>query len=278
MKLMSFAVADQNYKSYGIATAAGVVDLGHHTGHGDIKSILTPEKLADLSQKNFKKVDYSFEDITFLPVIETPGKILCVGMNYADKRQEFNEQNTSPTIFIRFPDSQTGHNDVVVKPEISTEFDYEGEMAVIIGKTGRNIDKEHAYEFVAGYSCYMDGSVRDWQNSSITAGKNWPKTGAFGPYLVTTDEVPDPHNLGIKTYLNGQTVQEDHTKNMIYTIPDLLAYLSTFTELNPGDVILTGSPGGVGKKRTPPLFLKQDDVIEVEIEAVGLLQNRVHES
>ncbi len=278
MKLMSFSVADQTYKSYGIATHSGVVDLGRHTGHKDIKNILTPEKLADLSRRNFKDTDYSFEEITFLPVIETPGKILCVGMNYADKRQEFNEQNTSPTIFIRFPDSQTGHNDIVVKPEISTEFDYEGEMAVIIGKTGRNIDKERAYEFVAGYSCYMDGSVRDWQNSSITAGKNWPRTGAFGPYLVTTDEVPNPHNLSIKTYLNGQTVQDDHTKNMIYTIPDLLAYLSTFTELNPGDVILTGSPGGVGKKRTPPLFLKQDDVIEVEIEAVGLLQNRVHES
>ncbi len=275
MKLISFAVDAKNYKSFGLVTASGIVDLGLKTGNIGIKSILTPEKLSALRVQQFDRVDYALEEVRFLPVIEQPGKILGWGMNYAEKRQEFNHTATTPIVFIRFADSQTAHNDVLIKPKESDQFDYEGELAVIIGKSGRNIEKSEAYEYVAGYSCYIDGSARDWQNSSITAGKNWPKTGAFGPYLVTTDEIPDPHKLTIKTVLNEQTVQDDRTDNMIYTIPDMLAFLSSFTELNPGDVILTGSPGGVGKSRTPPLFLKENDVLRVEIESVGVLINKV---
>ncbi|WP_434779507.1 fumarylacetoacetate hydrolase family protein [Neisseria sp. Ec49-e6-T10] len=277
MKLISFEVKAQSYQSYGVLTDAGIVDLGKPTGQTDIKSILQVEQLKILQQQTFNTVHYQLDEIELLPVVPTPEKILCVGMNYADKCQEFNVQNTSPTIFIRFADSQAAHKEPLIKPKIANEFDFEGEMAVIIGKTGRHIKEEDALDFVAGYSCYMDGSVRDWQNSSITAGKNWPKTGAFGPCLVTTDDIPDPHNLTIQTFLNGQTVQSDHTSNMMDKIPYLLSYISTFTELNPGDVILTGSPGGVGKKRTPPLFLKKGDVIEVEIEKIGRLSNIIDE-
>lgn len=137
------------------------------------------------------------------------------------------------------------------------------------------IARETALEHVAGYSCYMDSSVRDWQHSWFTAGENWRQTGSFGPWLVTCDEIPDPHALDIRTYLNGARVQDDNTGNMIHKIPDLIAYISTFSALSPGDVIITGSPGGVGKKRNPPLFLKHGDLVEVEIEKIGRLRNTI---
>lgn len=218
------------------------------------------------------------EEITFLPVIEEPGKIFCVGMNYAEKRKEFAETNNAPTLFIRFPDSQTGHAQPVIKPVLSSEFDYEGELAVIIGKPGSRIDVNDALSHVAGYSCYMDGSVRDWQHAWFTAGKNWTQTGAFGPYMTTADEIPDPHALTIHTWLNGMLVQNDSTGSMIHKVADLIAYISTFTSLSAGDVIITGSPGGVGKKRNPPLFMHHGDRVEVEIENLGRLMNTIVEA
>lgn len=162
--------------------------------------------------------------------------------------------------------------DVIVKIDHKTG-DYEGELAVIIGKDGIHISEKDALSHVAGYSCYMDGSVRDWQHTWFTAGKNWPQTGGFGPCLTTTDEIPDPANLVISTYLNGNRVQHDNTSNLIHKIPELIAYISSFTALSAGDVIITGSPGGVGKKRIPPLFMKAGDCIEVEIEKIGRLTN-----
>ena len=196
-------------------------------------------------------------------------------MNYADKRAEFAETSAAPTLFVRFPHSQTGHRAPVLKPAVTDEFDYEGELAVVIGKAGHGIRAADAYDHVAGYSCYMDGSVRDWQHTWFTAGKNWSQTGAFGPWLVTRDEIPDPHDLGIRTYLNRREVQSDTTGSMIHKIPELIEYISAFTPLVPGDVIITGSPGGVGKKRKPPLFLKEGDVVEVDIDRIGCLQNRI---
>jgi len=199
-------------------------------------------------------------------------------MNYAEKRKEFSETNNAPTLFIRFPDSQTGHARPVIKPNLTEEFDYEGELAVIIGKAGENINRSDALSHVAGYSCYMDGSVRDWQHAWFTAGKNWRQTGAFGPYMTTVDEIPDPHALSIQTYLNGMLVQNDSTASMIHKVADLIAYISTFTMLSPGDVIITGSPGGVGKKRNPPLFMHEGDCVEVAIEKLGRLTNTIVES
>ena len=196
----------------------------------------------------------------------------------ADKRKEFDQHNLAPTFFVRFPDSQTGHNEPVLKPRHSSEFDYEGELAVIIGKGGENISRDDALRHVAGYSCYMDGSARDWQHTWFTAGKNWRKTGAFGPWMATADEIPDPHQLAIRTWLNGRMVQEDNTSSMIHKVAELIEYISTFTRLSPGDVIITGSPGGVGKKRNPPLFMKEGDRIEVEIEHIGHLSNVIVEA
>lgn len=278
MRLASFL--DRGVRSYGIVRADGVVDLGRRLGnqYSNLKALLNADALAEAAQYQDAPVDLAIDAITFLPVIEQPGKILCVGMNYAAKRQEFDQHNPAPTLFVRFADSQTGHNRPVVKPHSSCEFDYEGELAVIIGKGGENIPSAVALAHVAGYSCYMDGSARDWQHSWFTAGKNWRQTGAFGPWLTTADEIPDPHQLAIRTWLNGRMVQEDNTGSMIHKVAELIEYISTFTRLSPGDVIITGSPGGVGKKRNPPLFMKAGDRIEVEIEHVGHLSNLIVES
>jgi 2-keto-4-pentenoate hydratase/2-oxohepta-3-ene-1,7-dioic acid hydratase in catechol pathway len=273
MKLASFV--HQGIRSYGIVKADGVVDLGRRLGdrYSDLKSLLAADALNEAQQLSGEKPDLSFDALEFLPVIDNPGKILCVGMNYADKRKEFDQHNPAPTLFVRFADSQTGHQTPVLKPRHSSEFDYEGELAVIIGKSGEDISREEALSHVAGYSCYMDGSARDWQHTWFTAGKNWRQTGAFGPWMTTADEIPDPHQLAIRTWLNGRMVQEDNTASMIHKVAELIEYISTFTRLNAGDVIITGSPGGVGKKRTPPLFMHAGDRIEVEIENIGHLSN-----
>lgn len=278
MKLASYLY--QGHRSYGLVTRGGLIDLGSRLGDRftDLQSLLAANALELARSHVGQLIDFTFDEVSFLPVIEYPGKILCVGMNYADKRKEFDQHDPAPTLFVRFPDSQTGHNRPVLKPRYSYEFDYEGELAVIIGKEGENISHEQALSYVAGYSCYMDGSARDWQHTWFTAGKNWRQTGAFGPWMVTADEIPDPHCLTIRTWLNGKMVQDDNTHHMIHKVPELIEYISTFTHLSAGDVIITGSPGGVGKKRNPPLFMKPGDCIEVEIEGIGHLCNLVVEA
>ncbi|AOV97273.1 5-oxopent-3-ene-1,2,5-tricarboxylate decarboxylase [Edwardsiella hoshinae] len=277
MKLVSYLSRGQ--RSYGIARPEGLIDLKRHLGldYADLKSLLGAQALAEARKFEHHPVDVDYMAITFLPVIENPNKILCVGMNYPEKRREFDQQDPAPTLFVRFADSQTGHMTPLLKPWQSQQFDYEGELAVVIGRGGSNIPRAQALTHVAGYSCYMDGSVRDWQHSWFTAGKNWSRTGAFGPWLVTRDEIPDPQQLRILTRLNGHVVQEDNTAAMIHPIAQLVEYISTFTLLSPGDVIITGSPGGVGKKRNPPLFMQPGDCIEVEIERVGHLSNHIVE-
>lgn len=277
MKLLSF-ITKNNNKSYGIYNGAGIIDLGARLSwkFPNLKAVLEADGgLQEAALYATEAVDFDLDSIQFLPVIERPNKILCVGMNYAEKRAEFGETNSAPTLFVRFPDSQTGHKSTVLKPAFTNEFDYEGELAIIIGKSGLNIPEAEALNYIAGYSCYMDGSVRDWQHSWFTAGKNWEKTGSFGPWMVTSEEIADPGNLQLQTFLNGQKMQDDNTINLIHSVPELIAYISTFTKLSPGDVIITGSPGGVGKKRNPPIFMNEGDLIEIEIEKIGRLQNRV---
>lgn len=273
MKLISYNYNEQEH--YGISTPQGIVDLTTRIGqqYPDLKSLIAGGAIKRAQNYSNEIPDFTEQEVEYLPVITRPNKILCVGMNYADKRLEFNQTDPAPTLFVRFPDSQTGHNCPLIKPSITNEFDYEGELAVIIGKDGSHIKQENALSHVAGYSCYMDGSVRDWQHSWFTAGKNWPKTGGFGPCLTTADEITDPGDLTISTYLNGNRVQHDNTSNLIHKVPELISYISLFTELSAGDVIITGSPGGVGKKRVPPLFMNAGDRIEVEIEKIGRLVN-----
>ncbi|MGA5656559.1 fumarylacetoacetate hydrolase family protein [Rahnella contaminans] len=275
MKIVNFTLSKEHTKSFGIFQTDGIIDVGRHSGCRDINEFMAHHQLDELQRYAQLPADLQLSDISFLPVIDRPGKIFGVGMNYAEKRKEFNETSDAPTLFVRFADSQVGHNGIIIKPASSSQFDYEGELAIIIGRTGRNIPAEDALDFIAGYSCYMDGSVRDWQHKWYTAGKNWPATGAFGPWLVTPDEVGDPQNLSIKTWLNDRLVQNDTTANMVHSIPQMIAYISTFTQLSPGDVIMTGSPGGVGKSRVPPLYLNANDTIEVEIENIGRLTNKI---
>jgi 2-keto-4-pentenoate hydratase/2-oxohepta-3-ene-1,7-dioic acid hydratase in catechol pathway len=276
MKLVSYLVSGR--ASFGLLTDNGIVDLGQKLGdkYVDLKSLLADNEGLSIAKTYLNaSSDINEQDVTYLPIIPNPNKILCVGMNYAEKRAEFNETSSAPTLFVRFPDSQTGHKTNIIKPAITNELDYEGELAIIIGKSCFRIKPEDALSHVAGYSCYMDGSIRDWQYTWFTAGKNWPSTGAFGPCLTTSDEIPDPTVLTLATYLNDQEMQHDSVKNLVHTVPELIAYISTFTRLSPGDVILTGSPGGVGKKRNPPVFMKDGDKIEVEIKGIGRLTNYV---
>jgi 2-keto-4-pentenoate hydratase/2-oxohepta-3-ene-1,7-dioic acid hydratase in catechol pathway len=277
MKLASYVIPGSQDKSYGMVVGCGMIDIGKYLGarYPDLKAVLQAGALAELSVFSQYPIDYQVSDVTFLPVIDKPEKIFCVGMNYADKRKEFAETTDAPTLFIRFADSLAGHACPLVKPDCSSEFDYEGELAVVIGQAAHNVPRADALSYVAGYSCFMDGSVRDMQYTWFTSGKNWLSTGGFGPWLVTGDDIADPQQLPIHTYLNGQQVQGDNTANMVRSIAELIEYISAFSPLSPGDVIITGSPGGVGKKRTPPLFMKDGDVIEVEIGGIGRLRNAV---
>lgn len=277
MKLLSFVNPKSGVKTWGCIEGEMIYDLGKRLSayYPDLKSVIAAKAVDELSRVKPEQADFHASEIRFLPVIENPNKIFCVGMNYMEKRIEFEQTIDAPTLFVRFPDTLSAHGEVVCKPDSSNEFDYEGELAVIIGKPTDNVSREEALDYIAGYSCFMDGSVRDMQYTWFTSGKNWRKTGAFGPWLVTSDEIRDPQDLAISTWLNGNRVQHDTTQNMVRSVAALVEYISRFSPLEAGDVIITGSPGGVGKKRTPPLFMKEGDVIEVEIGKIGRLVNRV---
>lgn len=216
--------------------------------------------------------------VRLLPVVPNPGKILCIGLNYADHVAETGrEQKEHPAVFTRWADTLVAHGDPLIRPQESERFDYEGELAVIIGKGGRRIRKADALAHIAGYSIFNDVSVRDWQRHNIqfTPGKNFPATGAFGPEMVTPDAVPDLASHRVQTLVNGQMVQDQPVSDMIWDIAALIEYCSTFTQLAPGDVIATGTPGGVGDKRTPPLYMKAGDRVDVRIGSIGSLSNPI---
>lgn len=281
MKLASFI--KDGKATYGGVKDDRLVDLGPRFGahFPDLKTLIASGALTDLSSFIETSADSTpLEKAEFLPVIPNPGKIFCIGVNYADHQKEMGRGGSEhPTIFLRFPDTLVAHGQAawVPKPGISTAVDYECELAVIIGKGGRYIGADHALDHVAGYACFNDISIRDWQRhtTQFTAGKNFPHTGALGPFMVTKDEIPDPHNLTIRTRLNGQVLQDASTSQLIFRIPELIEYISSFTPIAPGDLIATGTPSGVGFARKPPIFMKAGDVVEVEIEGIGVLRNRM---
>lgn len=216
----------------------------------------------------------------FAPVIPRPGAIWCVGLNYEDHRIETGREKAAyPTLFTRFPVCLVGAGEPLARPRASHQLDYEGELAVVIGRPGRHIPEARALDHVAGYACFNDASVRDFQghSSQFGPGKNFHRTGGFGPWLVTTEEIPEPQDLEIRTRLNGVVMQESHTSRMTWGVRELIAYLSQITPLLPGDVIATGTPSGVGVARDPQVFLKPGDTVEVEIEGIGVLRNPVVE-
>jgi 2-keto-4-pentenoate hydratase/2-oxohepta-3-ene-1,7-dioic acid hydratase in catechol pathway len=216
--------------------------------------------------------------IRFLPVVPNPGKILCVGVNYLAHMKEMGrEPPAHPFMFVRFPDSLVGHGRPLVRPLVSDNFDFEGELAVVVGRRARYVEAADALAYAAGYSCFNDGSIRDFQHHSqqVTAGKNFPSTGSFGPWLVTVDEVPDPRSLHLQTRLNGRVMQDAPVADMRFGVADLIAYCSRFVRLEPGDVISTGTPSGVGYARKPQVWMRPGDVLEVEIGGIGVLRNDI---
>ena len=277
MKIASFSKAGS--ASYGIVTDQGVIDAGRRlSAYPTLKALLAKGSLEQLRALQGEHPDYALNDVELLPTVPDPDKIFCIGVNYATHLAESGHPTPPhPMIFTRFANSQVGGGQPMIRPLESERFDYEGELAVIIGKGGRRIPREKALAHVAGYACYNDGSIRDWQRhtSQFAPGKNFVGTGAFGPWMVTTDEIPDVSRAHIATRLNGVEVQAAPISDLVFDVPALIAYCSTFTELAPGDVIVTGTTGGVGAYRTPPLWMKEGDVVEVEISGIGILRNPV---
>jgi len=278
MKLASFE--RQGRLGFGVVVNDGVVDLGKALGgrYADLKALLSADALDEARKYASQASDFALADVTLLPVIPNPGKIWCVGLNYGEHVQETGRQVTEqPMLFLRVADSQVGHGGPIPRPPESVKLDYEGEIAVVIGKAGRRIAEADAWSHVAGYACYNDASVRDWQmhTQQWCPGKNFWRTGAFGPWMVTADEIPAGSVMTLVTRLNGAEVQRATTEQLIHGIPRLIAYTSTVAPLHPGDVIVTGTPGGVGAKRNPPLWMKAGDVVEVEVDRIGVLRNPV---
>jgi len=206
-------------------------------------------------------------------------KILCVGVNYRPHIEEMGrEMPDYPVVFTRFASSLVGPDEPVIRPRVSEQFDFEGELAVVIGKAARHVRQDEAFDCVAGYCCFLDGSVRDWQRHTgqFTAGKNFDRSGAIGP-MVSSADVVDPAALELTTRVNGEVMQQGRVADLVFDIPRLIEYCSTFTELQPGDIIATGTPGGVGAARTPPVWLKDGDLIEVDIPGIGVLRNPVRD-
>lgn len=279
MKIASFTHHGQD--SYGVVQGNQIIDLGSMkvTLGADLKEVIARNRLVELGESDLSELPrLDIADITFLPVIGNPGKILCIGINYATHvRETGRDMPTYPMIFTRFADSQTAHEQAILRPNASHKLDFEGELAVVIGKTARHVKQAEALDFVAGYSCYNDGSVRDWQKHTIqfVPGKNFPQTGGFGPWLVTADEIQNPQDLELTTRLNGQVMQHTSTSDMIFDVCKLIEYCSTFTELAPGDVIVSGTTGGVGAFREPPVWMQPGDIVEVEISSIGILRNTI---
>jgi 2-keto-4-pentenoate hydratase/2-oxohepta-3-ene-1,7-dioic acid hydratase in catechol pathway len=283
MKLVSYLDGNRE-EDWGVVLGDGVASLAQVTGCATLAGFVGSEAWArrDALVAGLK-AERALAGLHYLPVIPRPEKIICAVRNYMDHHQEVlaaglhRELSEFPPIFLRVWRSQTAHEAPIVRPRVSASLDWEGELAVIIGRGGRDIAEADAWDHVAGYSVYNDGSVRDWQfhAKQIASGKNFESTGGFGPWMVSADEIAPGRQLRLETRLNGETIQSSHTGHMIFPIPRLIAYASTIFTLAPGDVIVTGTPAGVGWSRKPPKFMKHGDVCEVEIEAIGTLRNPI---
>lgn len=276
MKLLSFRSGGR--ASFGLFTNRGIVDLGS-ARLPDLRTaleVVSPDDLRELAERTNNVL--APNSVEFLPPIPRPEKIFCVGYNYRRHVAEIGvAAPTHPSLFVRFPGSLVGHLQPIIRPAISDQFDFEGELAVVIGRAGRNVAVTDALTHVLGYSCFAENSVRDFQrhSSQVTAGKNFERSGAFGPWIVTSDEISDPSQLALSTRLNGALVQSARLDDLIFDVASLVSYISSFTRLEPGDVIATGTPGGIGAVRTPPLWLRPGDKLEVEISVIGALCNEV---
>ena len=271
MRLVSFR--DAKGGSFGIVDGDSIIDLGRRHGIPSLKAALAGNTLP--SHKG-TQADYRLTDVELLPPVPDAGKIICIGLNYKSHVAEAGRSlPQQPSLFLRANSAVVGHGSAMIRPKVSDHYDYEGELALVIGRHARHVPEDKALDCIFGYTCFNDGSLRDFQKHSVTAGKNFQSSGACGPWLVTTAEVPKPTGLTLTTRLNGQQVQHASTSDMIYSVPTIIAYVSTFMALEPGDIIATGTPEGVALARTPPLWMKPGDRIEVEISGIGTLANPI---
>ena len=280
MKLTSFLT--ENRHAYGMVTDSGVIDLSRLSETPDnLCSALTDpgaEQLAVLGAG--LTPDFALDEISYAPPITNPQKIICIGVNYVNRNEEYDDTALPPypSVFLRTPGSLVGHRQSIVRPPESEQFDYEGEIAIVIGKPGRRITQENAEAHIAGLTILQEGSVRDWMRHgkfNVTQGKNFDRSGAVGPWLVTADEFDNYDNLTVTTRVNGEQRQHDTTANLLYSFSYLISYLSTFTGLQTGDIISTGTPTGAGARFDPPRFLVPGDEVAVEVPGIGLLRNTV---
>jgi 2-keto-4-pentenoate hydratase/2-oxohepta-3-ene-1,7-dioic acid hydratase in catechol pathway len=274
MKLISFA--GPQGVSFGILTDAGVIDAGVRLRAPELAGVL--DDLGPLRRLAGKAADFALSDVTLLPPIPDSRRIICVGLNFKAHIAETNNATPAyPILFPRYPDSLVGSGAPLLRPTVSERFDFEGELAVVIGRPGRAIPAERALDHVAGHACFNDGSIRDWQRhtSQFLPGKCFARSGSFGPYLATPDYVGEVGALTLTTRLNGLTVQQTRLDDLLFDVAAIIAYLSQIWEVRPGDVIATGTPGGVGAMRKPPLWMKPGDLVEVEIDRLGVLSNPI---
>jgi 5-carboxymethyl-2-hydroxymuconate isomerase len=278
LKLLNFSVAGK--ESFGVLGTKGVYDLGARSrGSTDLTSFLRAGG-ASAAVPVEEQSDYALEDVKVLSPAGRGIRYFCVGVNYPERNEEYkdgSERPRYPSLFMRSHTSFSAHEEPIVRPRESEQLDYEGEIVLFIGRGGRRIPQVDALSHVFGYSCANEGSVRDWLRHSkfnVTQGKNFDRSGALGPYLVSTDEVGD-EPLRLQTRVNGETRQDDTSDRMLFPIPYLVHYISTFCTLESGDVILTGTPSGAGARLDPPRYLRAGDVVEVEVSRVGLLRNSV---
>ena len=277
MKLISFS--KNGNEGFGALSGEHVVDLTGLKGAATLRALLEADGLGAAREKLAAgAAAFKLADCTLLPPITNPSKVLCVGINYVEHAAEAGRTvGQYPVIFQRYADTLIGHGATMLKPKVSEKFDYEGELAVVIGKGGGHISKDDAMAHVAGYSCFNDASARDWQfhTHQYGMGKNFRTSGPFGPWLLTADEVPDYRNLRIRTLVNGQELQNDTPAKLAFDIPHLISYISQALDWRPGDVLATGTPSGIGFKRNPPILLKDGDTVDIVIDGLGTLSNPV---
>ena len=278
MRWLSFYHNQELTFGYVTSDGEGVVDVGSRSDFTSLRDVLEAGALSSLPQECGDSADIALQDVDYAPTITNPKKILCVGLNYKAHQEETGRGGEGfPTIFVRFAAAQVAHQKPIIRPKESQSLDFEGEIAMIIGRPGRRIDRESALSHVAGFGIYNDGSVRDYQRhtSQFTPGKNFACTGGFGPWMMTLDEIGDLSEMEITTRLNGKVMQNAKADLLVHGFEELIEYCSTFVELEPGDVIVTGTPGGVGVARNPPMFMDEGDLIEIEVAPIGTLSNKV---
>ena len=281
MRLASFTI--QGQPSYGAVVDDGVVDLHGRFG-GRFPSLLDLLRGQALAEAKAglagARADYPLSDVSLLPPVTAPEKILCIGINYANRNKDYDDADVPkyPSMFFRAPGSLAGHGQAIVRPKVSEQLDYEGEIAIVIGLEGRHIARQDALAHIAGATLCNEGTVRDWLRHgkfNVTQGKNFDASGSMGPWMVTTDEIDLAKPLHLTVRVNGDVTQDDTTANMIFPFADLIAYVTTFMTLKPGDVIVTGTPIKLGPRSEPPRWLRPGDVVEIAVPEIGTLRNEV---